>query len=93
MRQTAKAFIYQFRKIRFYDITLVLGTAAIIHPISILLPVFIAALLFAIIANILLFYVAGVKKQLRKFDGMTFLLLYVLYIALIFYLQISELHT
>lgn len=72
------------------NITLVLGTAAVINPISIILPVFIAALLFAIIANILLFYFAAVKKELRRFDGALFLLVYVVYIAVIFYLQIGE---
>lgn len=72
------------------NITLVLGTAAVIHPISIVLPVFIAALLFAIIANIVLFYVAAVNKQLRRFDGAMFLLIYLIYIIVIFYLQIGE---
>lgn len=75
------------------NITLVLGTAAVIHPISIILPVFIAELLFAIIANILLFYVAAVNKQLRRFDGALFLLIYVVYLITIFYLQIGERQT
>lgn len=73
------------------NITLVLGTAATIHPISITLPVFIAALLFAIIANIVLFYVAAVDKQLRRYNGMLFLLNYALYLIVIFYLQFEEL--
>ncbi len=72
------------------NITLVLGTAAVIHPVSIVLPVFIAALLFAIIANILLFYVAAVNKQLGRFGGALFLLIYVIYLVTIFYLQIGE---
>ncbi len=72
------------------NITLVLGTAAVIHPISIILPVFIAALLFAIIANIVLFYVAAVNKRIQKFGGGLFLLIYVIYIIVIFYLQIGE---
>ena len=72
------------------NITLVLGTAAVIHPISIILPVFIAALLFAIIANIVLFYVAAVNKRIQKFGGVLFLLIYVIYIIVIFYLQIGE---
>ncbi|MBI2079181.1 sodium:calcium antiporter [Candidatus Micrarchaeota archaeon] len=73
------------------NITLVLGTAAVIHPISIVLPVFIAALLFAIISNIVLFYVASVNKQLKRFGGTLFLLIYIIYLITIFYLQIGEL--
>lgn len=75
------------------NITLVLGTAAVIHPISIVLPIFIAALLFAIIANIILFYVAAVNRQLRRFGGVLFLLIYAIYLIVIFYLQIGELQT
>ncbi|MFH0713930.1 MAG: sodium:calcium antiporter, partial [Candidatus Micrarchaeota archaeon] len=70
------------------NLTLVLGTAAIISPIHILLPVFIAALLFAVLANIVLLYFASVNKQLDKFGGALFLLIYALYIIVIFYLQI-----
>lgn len=73
------------------NITLVLGTAAAIHPISIILPVFIAALLFAIIANIVFFYVAAVNQRLNRFGGALFLLIYVIYLITIFYLQIGEL--
>ncbi|MGB9719345.1 MAG: sodium:calcium antiporter [Candidatus Anstonellales archaeon] len=73
------------------NITLVLGIASVINPISVLLPVFIAALLFAIIANTLLFYAAAVNKKLEKLGGALFLLVYVIYIITIFYLQIGEL--
>ncbi|MEM4335626.1 MAG: sodium:calcium antiporter [Candidatus Anstonellales archaeon] len=73
------------------NITLVLGTAAVISPISVLLPVFIAALLFAIVANMLLFYVGAVNKKLEKIGGALFLLVYMIYIITIFYLQIGEL--
>jgi cation:H+ antiporter len=72
------------------NITLVLGVAAVINPISIVLPVFIAALLFAIVANVLLFYLAAVNKRLHKLGGALFLLIYVLYLVTIFYLQLSE---
>ncbi|VVC03814.1 putative membrane protein [Candidatus Bilamarchaeum dharawalense] len=74
------------------NITLVLGTAAIINPITIILPIFIAALLFAIIANIVLLYVAAVNKKLQKLGGALFLLLYLVFIVVIFYLQIGELN-
>lgn len=73
------------------NITLVLGVAAIINPITVVLPVFIVALLFAIVANIVLFYVAAVNKELRRFGGALFLLIYVIYLITIFYLQIGEL--
>lgn len=72
------------------NLTLVLGTAAIISPIHIILPVFIAALLFAVLANIVLLYFAAVNKQLNKFGGALFLLIYAFYIIVIFYLQFHE---
>jgi Ca2+/Na+ antiporter len=73
------------------NITLVLGAAAVINPISVLLPVFIAALLFAIVANIVLFYVAAVKGRLERTGGLLFLLIYAVYIVTIFFLQVGEL--
>lgn len=73
------------------NITLVLGTAAVIHPIAVLLPVFVVALLFAIIANILFFYVASVNGRMQKLGGLMFLLIYAAYVITIFYLQIGEL--
>jgi cation:H+ antiporter len=73
------------------NITLVLGAAAVINPISVLLPVFIAALLFAIVANVVLFYVAAVKGRLERTGGLLFLLIYAVYIVTIFFLQVGEL--
>ncbi len=73
------------------NLTLVLGTASVINPISVLLPVFIAALLFAIVANMLLFYAAAVNRGLKKTSGFLFLLMYAIYIITIFYLQVGEL--
>lgn len=73
------------------NLTLVLGVAAVINPISVILPVFIAALLFAIVANIVLFYVAAVNEQLQNFGGGIFLFIYITYLIAIFYLQVSEL--
>lgn len=72
------------------NITLVLGVAAVIHPITVTLPVFIAALLFAIISNTLLFYAAAVNKNLKRQGGAMFLLIYAVYIVTIFYLQLSR---
>lgn len=74
------------------NITLVLGTAAVIKPIFITLPVFIAALLFAIVSNVLLLYVASVKKELQRLESALFLFIYLIYLVTIFYLQIGELH-
>jgi cation:H+ antiporter len=73
------------------DITLVLGTAAAINPIEVRLPVFIAALLFALIANSILFYAAAVNKRLDRLGGVVFLAIYVLFLAVIFFLQVREL--
>ena len=70
------------------NITLVLGTTSVINPISVTLPIFIAALLFAIIANIVLFYASAVDKQLNRNGGLLFLLIYLVYIITIFYLQL-----
>ncbi len=72
------------------NITFVLGVAAVINPITIVLPVFIAALLFAVVANIVLFYVAAVDKKLGRLGGFLFLFMYAIYIMCIFYLQLSE---
>ena len=73
------------------NLTLVLGIAAVINPITIMLPVFIAALLFAIAANAFLFYSAAVERKLWRVGGALFLAAYVLFVLTIFYLQLSEL--
>ncbi|MCI0504152.1 sodium:calcium antiporter [Candidatus Micrarchaeota archaeon] len=72
------------------NLTLVLGAAAAINPISITLPVFIAALLFAIIANSLLLYVAAAHRGLKRRGGTLFLAIYVVYLIVEFTLQINE---
>ncbi|MCX6768145.1 MAG: sodium:calcium antiporter [Candidatus Micrarchaeota archaeon] len=72
------------------NITLVLGVAAVINPISVQIPVFIAALLFAVIANSLLFYVAAVNKGIKRRGGALFLALYAVYLITIFLLQLKE---
>ncbi len=71
------------------NLTLVLGAAAIINPITVTLPIFIAALLFAIVSNVILLYVASVKKWVGRTTGVAFLLLYLVYLASIFYLQLA----
>jgi len=72
------------------NITLVLGVAAVINPIHVQIPIFIAALLFAVIANSILFYVAAVNKKLEKKGGAFFLILYAVYLVIIFILQYQE---
>jgi len=71
------------------NLTLVLGTAAVISPIVVQLKVFIVALLFAVIANMAFFYVAVVKKVFGRKEGIAMLALYAIYIIAIFYLQFS----
>ncbi|HIH22499.1 TPA: sodium:calcium antiporter [Candidatus Micrarchaeota archaeon] len=73
------------------NLTLVLGTAAAIHPIDVKISVFIAALLFAIVANMLLLYVGAIRGEMKKMSGIVFILFYAIYIASIFWLQASEL--
>lgn len=72
------------------NFTLVLGVAATINPILIILPIFAAALLFAIIANMLLFYAAAVNNGLQRVGGLMFLAIYAIYIITIFYLQLAS---
>ena len=72
------------------NLTLVLGAAAVINPIHVQIPVFIAALLFAVIANIMLLYVAATNKGVRKNGGILFLAMYAIYFISIFILQMRE---
>ena len=72
------------------NLTLVLGLTSAINPISVQLPVFIAALLFAVIANTLLFYSAAVNKGIGRFGGAFYLLIYLVYLAAILGLQATE---
>lgn len=71
------------------NITLVLGTAAALSPIVVQIKVFVAALLFAVVANILFFYIAAVNRKFTRNDGIMMIALYVVYIIAIFYLQFS----
>ncbi|MBN2121808.1 sodium:calcium antiporter [Candidatus Micrarchaeota archaeon] len=73
------------------NLTLILGIGALINPIYVQLPIFVAALLFAIAANTILLYVASVHRGLGKAGGALFLLVYAVYIVTIFFLQLREL--
>lgn len=72
------------------NLTLVLGAAAVINPIDVALPVFIAALLFALVADIILFYAAAVHKRLSWRGGLLFLLIFLAYLISILYLQLHD---
>lgn len=72
------------------NLTLVLGTAAVIGSITVAIPIFIAALLFAVIANMLLLYFAATNENLKKNQGAIMLITYLIYIIAIFYLQIDK---
>ena len=69
------------------NITLVLGTTAVLGDVEVRLPVFVAALLFAIVANAILLYFAAVRKSMGRYTGLAFLLLYIVFIILITGLQ------
>jgi len=71
------------------NLTLVLGTAAIISPIVVQLKVFAVALLFAVVANMVFLYIAVVKKEFGRREGIAMVALYAIYIIAIFYLQFS----
>jgi cation:H+ antiporter len=73
------------------NLTLVLGIAAVLNPIAVQIPVFIAALLFAVVANMLLLYVAAVNRGVGRIGGAAFLLFYLVYLGAIFMLQLREL--
>lgn len=69
------------------NLTLVLGTGAVLNEISVNIAVFIAALLFAIVANVVLLYFAALRKTIGRFSGILFLLTYVLFTITILGLQ------
>jgi len=52
--------------------------------------VFIAALLFAIIANMTFLYVAAIKRAFGRREGAAMLALFAVYIITIFFLQLNE---
>ena len=71
------------------NITLVLGTAAIIQPVSLHLKVFGIAMLFAVLANVLFFYYAAVKGRIGKNDGAVLVGFFILYVIAISASQIG----
>jgi Ca2+/Na+ antiporter len=71
------------------NITIVLGTAAIIRPISLHLKVFGIAMLFAVLANVLFFFYAAMKGRLGRNEGMVMVGFFVLYVLAIFASQVG----
>lgn len=74
------------------NLTLVLGTGALMSDIYVQLPIFIAALLFAIVANVLLMYLAVVRKSIGAISGSVLLIIYVLFITTIISLQMNAMY-
>jgi len=73
------------------NLTLILGTTAVINEINVNLSIFIAALLFAIVANAILLFFAAVTKNMGRYSGLLFLVIYVFFIITILTLQAREL--
>ncbi len=73
------------------NLTLVLGVAAVLNPISLAIPVFIAAIIFAILANSVLFYLAAIHKGVGRVGGGAFLIIYALFLLVIALLQMGAL--
>ncbi len=69
------------------NLTLVLGINSVINPIFLNIPVFMAALLFAVISNFILFYLAAVNKGIGRYGGLIMLATYLLFIISISALQ------
>ncbi|MEM2963795.1 MAG: sodium:calcium antiporter [Candidatus Anstonellales archaeon] len=72
------------------NLTLVLGSAAAISPISVNLKIFSVALLFAIIANIVFYYFVHERYKLAKTEGISLLIVYLFYIIIISSIQLKE---
>lgn len=74
------------------NLTLVLGSTAVLTEIHVQLPVFIAALLFAVVANALLLYYEAARKGLGRYSGLLFLVAYIAFLALMLELQAGEIY-
>ncbi len=72
------------------NMTLVLGTTAVISEIHVNLPIFVAALLFAIVANAILLYYAAVREDMGRYSGVMMLAMYALFLIVIAGVQAME---
>jgi cation:H+ antiporter len=72
------------------NLTLVLGSAATISPISsLVLPIFVITLIFAIFSDAILFIFSSFFSSFNRIIGALFLICYLLYLILIFNFQLS----
>ncbi|MBN2477665.1 sodium:calcium antiporter [Candidatus Micrarchaeota archaeon] len=69
------------------NLTLVLGVTAVINEIYVNISVFVVALLFAIVANAILLYFAAIRKNMGRYSGILFILMYFLFVITILGLQ------
>jgi cation:H+ antiporter len=74
------------------NLCFVLGTALIINPITLSPPVFVPIILFALLANLLFLCLAFVKKELRRWTGVLFIILYIIYLATTSYSQLQSIN-
>ncbi|MDD2655387.1 MAG: calcium/sodium antiporter [Candidatus ainarchaeum sp.] len=66
------------------NITLVLGVASLLNPITILAPAsFLTILLFAMLANIIFFYMTLAERKIGRVEGALLLLSYVAFLAVL----------
>ncbi len=72
------------------NLTLVLGSTAVLTEIHVRLPVFVAALLFAVVANALILYYEAARKDLGRYSGLLFLAMYAAFLLLMLELQAGE---
>ncbi len=73
------------------NLTMVLGIASLINPIEILAPnTFLITLLFSILANVVLLYLAVGTRKLGKIWGVLLLGLYLLFIILLYQVEVSN---
>ncbi len=69
------------------NLTLVLGITAVINEIHVNISIFIAALLFAIVANAILLYIAAVRRNIGRDAGLLFIMFYAIFIFVMLGLQ------
>ena len=70
------------------NLTLVLGSSALLQSTSVLfLPIFIFAMVFALLTDVLAFFFSSYLKELNKFTGILFLILYLVYLIILFNFQ------
>ncbi|MEM4348100.1 MAG: sodium:calcium antiporter [Candidatus Anstonellaceae archaeon] len=70
--------------------TLALGAAAVVFPVTVQLSIFIVALIFAIVANFIFLYFSLSNRVFSRNRGLIMVMLYFLYLFTIFTLQLRE---